>query len=503
MSPRVLGWLLLLYAICSAGAWGLGLSLPFLKLPFFSFPELGWVLLAAMAALALWLLLRSQRDWHLSPLTLKQIQRFKKLKRGYYSMLIILGLLGLAMLDHALVGKRALIVRYQGQWFFPFAYSNILPGKTFGQNTEAETNYRELKQQFQKQAKGDWLLMPLVPFDSKLDSHEVIETLETRDGAVYLPGSKQSFSGRAYTSFPDKPEQKRQEFTFRHGHKQGAMTGWDLQGQLVEKAIYLEDKQQSHQDLSADQRAAQLPTGGQLRTQIYPPAPPSWQHQHYLGTNSTGNDVLAMLFGGLQQSFAAALLYLTFVFTIGIILGASMGYFGGWWDLLGQRFIEIWSALPFLFVVMIISTLITPTLMVLVTLAASFGWIGTASLLRTATYREKTRDYVAAAQLLGAGTGRMLFKHVLPNTLAILVTLAPFEVAGVISTLAALDFLGFGLPPELPSWGRLLHEGTEGFEYPWIVSSASTAMVITLILVTFVGEAVREAFDPKKFTFYR
>jgi microcin C transport system permease protein len=129
--------------------------------------------------------------------------------------------------------------------------------------------------------------------------------------------------------------------------------------------------------------------------------------------------------------------------------------------------------------------------------------MGTTTYLRTTTYREKARDYVAAARLQGASTSRVLFRHILPNSIALLVTLAPFEVAGIISSLAALDYLGFGLPPEEPSWGRLLREGTEDFNYPWIVSSAFFAMTSVLVLITFVGEAVREAFDPKKFTSYK
>jgi microcin C transport system permease protein len=172
-------------------------------------------------------------------------------------------------------------------------------------------------------------------------------------------------------------------------------------------------------------------------------------------------------------------------------------------DILGQRLIEIWSVLPFLFIVAIISSLITPTLTILVGVLAAFGWMGTTSYLRTAVFKEKARDYVAAARLLGASTPRIIFRQVLPNVIAILVTLAPFEVAGVITSLAALDFLGFGLPPDEPSWGRLLHEGVDNFSYPWIVSSAFAAMASVLVLVTFVGEAVREAFDPKKFTIYR
>ena len=191
------------------------------------------------------------------------------------------------------------------------------------------------------------------------------------------------------------------------------------------------------------------------------------------------------------------------VFATGVLIGGTLGYFGGWVDLIGQRLIEIWSVLPFLFVVMIISSLVSPTLTVLVMILALFGWMSTTTYLRTATFKEKERDYVAAARLLGTSTPRIIFHHVLPNVVAILVTLAPFEVAGVVTALASLDFLGFGLPPDVPSWGRLLHEGVDNFNYPWIVTSAFTAMGATLVLVTFVGEAVREAFDPKKFTTYQ
>jgi microcin C transport system permease protein len=123
--------------------------------------------------------------------------------------------------------------------------------------------------------------------------------------------------------------------------------------------------------------------------------------------------------------------------------------------------------------------------------------------MRSATYREKARDYVHAAQVLGASTRRIIFSHILPNTLSTIVTFIPFTVAGAISSLTALDFLGFGLPPPTPSWGELLRQGTSNLNAPWIVASAFSALVVVLVLVTFIGEAVREAFDPKKFTTYQ
>ena len=123
--------------------------------------------------------------------------------------------------------------------------------------------------------------------------------------------------------------------------------------------------------------------------------------------------------------------------------------------------------------------------------------------MRTATYREKAKDYVAAARLLGASPFRVIFRHILPNAISIVVTLLPFSVAAIISSLTALDFIGFGLPEKYPSWGRLLSDGVTNIDYPWIVSAVFVGMVTVLLLVTFVGEAVREAFDPKKFTTYR
>jgi microcin C transport system permease protein len=205
----------------------------------------------------------------------------------------------------------------------------------------------------------------------------------------------------------------------------------------------------------------------------------------------------------LQQAIVAVVFFLCFTLIIGITTGGILGYFGGWVDLLGQRIIEIWQNLPYLFIVIIIASLIQPSLLILVLVIAAFTWMQPTIYMRTAAYREKARDYVAAARLIGAGPARVIFRHVMPNAIATIVTLAPFLAAGVITSLAALDFLGFGLPPEDPSWGRLLHEGADNFNYPWIVSAAFAALASCLILITFVGEAVREAFDPKKFTTYQ
>ncbi|MDZ4289307.1 MAG: ABC transporter permease subunit [Prosthecobacter sp.] len=502
MSPRTSGRLLILYAVLSAVLAWMHLQVPFFKIPFIAGNVAGWVVVTLLLAAGVWLV-RKGKHWNLSPLTRKKLQRFRAIRRGYISFLILLGLAGIASLDTLIVGKRALLVRYNGQLYVPFV-REIIPGKTFGLTYDGETDYRELQKKLKAENQGNWVILPIVRFANTLDSPQIIETLEMRGDKLFRVGNKEAFSGTAYLVFKSKPEQKRQEFMFRNGLRHGDMRGWNEAGGQVEKGRYEKGRQLSYVDYSNGKAPAlEALTAPEWRRFVYPPSPPSLRHKHYLGTNSNGVDVLAMLFGGWQQALAAALLYLPVVFGIGVLMGGLLGYFGGVVDLFGQRLIEIWSVLPFLFIVMIVSMLVTPTLVVLVIILAAFGWMGTTIYLRTATYKEKARDYVASARLLGASTPRIIFHHVLPNVIAILVTLAPFEISGVITALAALDFLGFGLPPDVPSWGRLLHEGVENFNYPWIVSSAFVAMALVLVLVTFVGEAVREAFDPKKFSTYQ
>jgi microcin C transport system permease protein len=208
----------------------------------------------------------------------------------------------------------------------------------------------------------------------------------------------------------------------------------------------------------------------------------------------------------LQENVKAPLIYVPIVYLIGITYGMMMGYFGGWFDLLSQRLIEVFSNMPFLFVVIICSSMVPERfkgLPVILTILIVFGWMGLTYLMRTAAYRDKERDYIAAAKVLGASTPRILFRHLLPNTVAILVTIVPFTVSGLVFSLTALDYLGFGLPPEYATWGRLLNDGLSNLSAPWLVTSTFVVLVGMLVLITFVGEAIREAFDPKKFTYYR
>lgn len=243
---------------------------------------------------------------------------------------------------------------------------------------------------------------------------------------------------------------------------------------------------------------------------VFKPNPPSIEERHFLGTDTTSRDILARLFYGTRIALWFSIAFMLSVYVIGIAIGCAMGYFGGVFDLLFQRFIEIWSNIPFLYMVIIIFSIIPSTLSiparigVLLTVLVLFSWTTMTYYMRTETYKEKSRDYTAAARVLGASDTRIIFRHILPNVLSTLVTFMPFTIVSAITTITALDFLGFGLPPPTPSLGELLKQGTATLRTaPWIVTSAFGTLVILLTVVTFIGEAVRESFDPRKFTVYR
>jgi microcin C transport system permease protein len=234
----------------------------------------------------------------------------------------------------------------------------------------------------------------------------------------------------------------------------------------------------------------------------YPPEPPDLSSSHYLGTDIAGRDIASRLIYGFRIAIFFSLILLIINYAVGIALGCMMGYWGGGFDLIFQRIIEIWSNVPILYVIMIIASIITPNFMLLIVIMVLFGWMSMTWYMRTATYKEKSRDYVLAARALGASTPRIIFKHILPNTVSIIVTFVPFSIVSGISALTSLDYLGFGLPAPTPSWGEMLRQGTDNLHAPWIAISVVVALVFILTMVTFVGEAVREALDPKKHAIY-
>ena len=475
-----------------------------------AFPWWGWLSVAVLGGCGLALVVRSFTRGPRNPLTDRKLRRFREIKRGYYSLVILLVLGGVAALDQAVVGKRALAVHYHGHWLFPAFQPVDLKNKDFGltgESPEAPVNYRKLQQSMRASGDGT-VVLPLIPYDPTGDtlpprSRELVQS----DGLYYESGSRKPYWGLA-ASYYDVAEAKIHiRYTLRDGLLSGPVEGRDGRGLPVYNADYLEGKLLTERFLGAGTKEAflGLPVSP-LRAVKYHPAPPIPETQNWLGTTSQGYDVLAYLYGGLQVNFKAALIYLPIVYLLGITIGMMMGYFGGWFDLAVQRLIEVFSNMPFLFVVIIFSSMVPDQfkgLPVILTILAAFGWMGITFLMRTAAYRDKERDYIAAARVLGAGTPRILFRHLLPNTIAILVTLVPFTVSSLVFSLTSLDYLGFGLPPEYATWGRLLNDGLANLSAPWLVSSTFAVLVGMLVLITFVGEAVREAFDPKKFTYYR
>jgi microcin C transport system permease protein len=343
-----------------------------------------------------------------NPLTRKKLRRFQSLRRGYYSFLVIVAMILASLGAELLVSNRALVVRYEGRYYFP-TYGDIIPGHVFGEAYAYETDYRQLQRRFQAEEQGGWVLMPPIPYN---------------------------------------------------------------------------------------------PYENDLKMDAYPPFPPSFRDQHYLGTDNVGRDITARLVYGFRIAIFFSIVLLVVNYVIGVSIGCAMGYWGGVFDLFFQRLIEIWSNVPFLYVIIIISSVMVPNFMILILIMAVFGWMGITWTMRTVTYKEKEREYVLAAKALGAGNLRIIFRHIIPNTISIIVTFAPFSISGGIVALTSLDYLGFGLPPPTPSWGELLQQGWANPDAWWIAGSVVLAMTITLMTVTFVGEAVREALDPKMHTTY-
>jgi microcin C transport system permease protein len=334
----------------------------------------------------------------------KRWRKFKTIKRGYYSFLIILFFYIISFILPLFIGRNALVVKYNDKFYFPvFTYH---AASEFNQNTPGEANYRLLKKQFQEENGENLVLMPFYP---------------------YGPNEN-----------------------------------------LLDE------------------------------TEGNPPHSPSFQH--ILGTDTSCRDVFARLAYGFNVSISFALSVTFFAFLIGVIIGAIQGFFGGIVDIVLHRLIEIWATLPFLYVIIIVSSLLTPNFFLLCLIMTLFSWVGITFYMRGEFYREKSKDYVSAAVAMGAPNRKLIFNHILPNSLTPIISFAPFAIVGNIASLVSLDFLGFGLPPPTPSWGQLIQQGMTNIEYWWLVAFPLIAQFLTLIAIVFIGEAVREAFDPKVYS---
>ena len=226
------------------------------------------------------------------------------------------------------------------------------------------------------------------------------------------------------------------------------------------------------------------------------PAPPN--DENWLGTDDQGRDVLARLIYGFRISVLFGLTLTILSAVVGVSVGAIQGFYGGLTDLIGQRFIEIWSGMPILYLLIIVASVITPNFWWLLGLMLLFSWMGFVGVVRAEFLRARNLDFVRAARALGTRDRTLIWRHVLPNAMVATITFMPFTLSASITTLTSLDFLGFGLPPGSPSLGELLNQGKSNLQAPWLGISGFVVIALMLSLLVFIGEATRDAFDPRK-----
>jgi len=334
-----------------------------------------------------------------SDITISRINRFKKIKRAWYSLILLLSAFIISLFSEFIANDKPLYLSYNNKSYFPIL--RFYPAETFGGNYKTEADYVSLRNDAAFRAKS-FMILPLIPHDPM---HSYLD----------IPGSP-----------PHKPSK-----------------------------------------------------------------------EHWLGTDSTARDVLSRLIYGFRICMLFSILLTALAIVAGIIIGGIQGYCGGKIDIVFQRLIEIWSSLPFLYVVILIGSIYGRNFILLLIVMALFQWIGLSYYMRGEFYRLKTMTYITASKSMGFSHFSILFNQILPNALTPVITLAPFLVIGGISSLTALDFLGFGLQPPTPSWGELLQQGLNALYAPWIALSTIIALFTTLLLTTFIGEGIREAFDPK------
>jgi microcin C transport system permease protein len=330
----------------------------------------------------------------------RRIRTFKANRRGYWSLWIFSVLFLVTLFADVVANDKPLLLRYEGESYFPlfFAY----PETTFGGFLETEAEYSDPEVQELIEAKG-WMLWPLIPF-------------------------------------------------------------------------------------SYDTICYELPT----------PAPSAPTANNWLGTDDQARDVVARLIYGFRISVLFGLALTLISSVIGITAGAVQGYFGGRVDLFFQRFIEVWSSLPTLYLLIILASVVQPNFWWLLGLLLLFSWTELVRVVRAEFLRTRNFDYVRAARALGAGDLSIMFNHILPNAMVATLTFLPFILSGAITSLTALDFLGFGLPPGSASLGELLNQGKNNLSAPWLGLSGFFVLALMLSLLIFIGEAVRDAFDPRK-----
>ncbi|RID99454.1 ABC transporter permease [Simplicispira hankyongi] len=327
--------------------------------------------------------------------------RFKRNRLGYWSLVIFVVLVAVSLCAELVSNDRPLVVRYEGQLYFPMLKD--YPETTFGGDFLTATDYLDPYIRKKLKEGSNWALFTLNP---------------------YGPNTLNYFAKEPNPSAPTT--------------------------------------------------------------------------ENWLGTDDRGRDLAAQLLYGFRVSVLFALALTATGVLLGMVTGAIQGFFGGKTDLAFQRFIEIWGSMPELYLLIIFSAVLAPSIGLLLVLLSLFGWMGLSDYVRAEFLRNRQLDYVKAARALGVGNGQIIWRHILPNSLTPVVTFLPFRMSAAILALTSLDFLGLGVPPGTPSLGELLSQGKNNIDAWWISLSTFAVLVVTLLLLTFMGDALRDALDPRK-----
>lgn len=336
----------------------------------------------------------------LSPISQRRWQRFRKNRRGWFSLWAFAALLTLSLGAELIANDKPLVMKYEGSLYFPVfkRYTE----QQFGGQLPFQADYRSQYVRELIEGKGGWMLFPPIPFSA------------------------------------DTPN-------------------YDLQ--------------------------------------VPAPSPPS--ASNWLGTDDQARDVLARVIYGTRVSILFALALTLISTVIGVTAGALQGYHGGWIDLIGQRLLEVWSGLPVLYLLIILSGFVEPNFWWLLGIMALFSWLALVDVVRAEFLRGRNLEYVQAARAMGLPDRLVIVRHILPNAMNATLTYLPFILTGAISTLTALDFLGFGMPAGSASLGELVNQGKQNLQAPWLGFTAFFALALILTLLVFIGDALREAFDPR------
>ena len=423
----------------------------------------------------------------LDPITRRRFERFRRIKRGYYSFWILVVAIVLSIFSPYLAESRALFVRYNGTVYLPtFQFHDM---NTFGQQPppdwdtgELETEYRRLQREWALEPeRGNFVVMPLIPWNPYENDFWYNEILTEIQGLLDRGNTP------AAVRLARRDNLDELATTIESGAIQRLLADPERSptGNLVGLA-----------------RSGAMPSLAGLGQ--VPPTPPDFARRHYLGTDSQGRDVAARLLYGFRISIFFAIFLVVSGQVIGTFIGSLQGYLGGRFDIISQRVIEVLISIPFLYVVIIMAALFAPSFWMLLAIMALFQWIAITFYMRTEMYREKTREYCLAAKSYGSSHLRVIFRHLLPNSLTPLVTFTPFAIVAAIFALTSLDYLGYGLPAPTPSWGELIDQALqiENRNRLWLTLAPFGALTVTLVLVVFIGESVREAFDPKQYARY-